>query len=496
MNSGSSAAAHPTSPGIFLPNVSRIRTDTSERNSPTGNGRSTTQASASTSSSSTRPKGKGKAKKRKTAKISKVSDHPSVVIATSWTDRQEQFEEVRAREAVYCSQRSVAVAVDTLDTHDDSKPRWTESVGIDKAGSKPRVRRPWEWSAQDCQTLMYHAPPRPKEAPEQSLEERLGSDDESAAPGSSCATKPASLPGDVTKEMLFPKRPANVIRRKKKKAEESPRKKPPARRVRGRCNGSTGMRTADALGRSSGVNGQSEGGTSTVSTDDAPSAMEQEVVPAKHKNVGSTASSSANDKGNVQKKGAEARPPGPLANGSSGEVDAMEDEKKARELSAALNRNIPRQGRFQRNPLVVEGKRDMENRGKERPSKSNSIGKSKRSASLMRRRLLIDTGAPRGTSTVPFDPTAPRDELEVHPWLSAGLDFGPETEAEVWWEDGKWYRCRISKTSHEGRCGELEFLHNRRKNIAREFSTDLDLDELIRDGHLVPRGTNLSWKED
>ena len=494
MNPGSSAAAHPPSPGILLPNVSRIRTDTSEINSPTGNGRSTTPASASTSSSTSTsacPKGKGKAKKRKTAKNWKVPDHPSGVIATSWTDRQEQFEEVQARKAVYCSQRSVAVAVDTLDTHDNSKAWWTESVGIDKAGSKPRVRRPWEWSAQDCQTLMYHAPPHPKEAPEQSLEERLGIDDESAAPGLSCATKPASLPGDVTGEALSSSRAANVIRRKKKKAEESPRKKPPARRIRGRCNGSTGMRTADALGRGSEVNGQSEAGTSTVSTDDAPSAMEQEVVPAKHHNFGSTAFSSANDKGNVQKNELEARLPGPLAGNSSGEVDAMEYEKKARELSAAPNRNIPRQGSFQRNPHVAEGERDMETRGKERPSKSNNIGKSKRSASLMRGRLIIDTGAPRGTSTVPFDPTAPGNELEVNPWISAGLVFGLGTLAEVWWEDGKWYSCRISKISHEGRCGELEFLHNRRKTIAREFSTEMDLDELIREGHLVLPGTHL-----
>ncbi|CAM9708331.1 unnamed protein product [Ascophyllum nodosum] len=485
MNPGSSAAAHalPRSPGFILPNALRIRADTSERKSPSGDERSTTAASASA-----RRKEEDEAKRRKkTAKALKVSCHPSVVIALSWTDRQEQFEEVRAREAIYCSQRSDIVAVDTLDTRGNSKSWWTESIRIDKAGSKPRVRRPWEWSAQDCQTLMYNAPPRPKEAPEQSLEEKMGIDDESAASGVSCTTKPASLPGDVTKEMLFPTRPANVIRRKKKNEEESPRKNPPARRVRGRCNGSrsAGMRRVGALGDSSGVNGQIEGETSTVSTDEPPSAMEQEVVPPKHQNVGSTASSGADDKGNVQKDELEVCPACSLANGSSVEVNAMEDEKKARELSAALNRNIPRRGRFQRNPDIAEGERELETGDKERLTKSKSLGKSKRSVSLMRKRLAIDTGA------VPFDPTAPRNDLEVHPWISAGLDFEPGTEAEVWWEDGQWYKCRISKTSHEGRCGELEFLPHRRKTIAREFSAELDLDELIRDGHLVLPGTHL-----
>ena len=118
MNPGKEAAALPRSPGFLLPNFSRVRADTSESNSPTGNGRSTTPTSTSA-----RPKGNGKAKKRKTVKSAKVSDHPSKLIASSWTDRQEQFEEVRAREALYCSQRSVAVAVDTLDTHDDSRVR-------------------------------------------------------------------------------------------------------------------------------------------------------------------------------------------------------------------------------------------------------------------------------------------------------------------------------------------------------------------------------------
>ncbi|CAM9708260.1 unnamed protein product [Ascophyllum nodosum] len=488
MDPGSSAAAHPPSPGILLPNVSRIRTDTSERNSPTGNGRSTTPTSTSTSA---RPKGKSKAKKRKTAKKSKVTGHPSVVIATSWTDRQEQFEEVRARKAIYCSQRSYAAAVDTLDTQENSKAWWIESVRIDKVRSKPRVQRPWEWSAEDCQTLMHDALSRPKETPEQSLEDRLGIDDEAAAPGLSCATKPASLPGDITGQTLPPSRTANVLGRKKKKTAESPRKKPPARRVRGRCNGSTGMQTIDALGSSSGVNGKGEVEASMVLTDDAPSAMEQEAVPAKHKKVGSTASSNANDKGNIRNNDPEVRHIDPLADDSSGDVDAMEDKEKARELSAALNRNIPRRGRFKRNPDTAEGGRELKAGGKERRSKSNKIGKSKRSASLMRKRLTINTGVPCGTSAVPFGQTVPRNELEVHPWKSAGLEFGLGTMAEVWWEDGKWYRCRISKISHEGRCGELEFLPNRRKIIAREFSTELDLDELIREAHLVLPGTHL-----
>ena len=92
-----------------------------------------------------------------------------------------------------------------------------------------------------------------------------------------------------------------------------------------------------------------------VSTDETDLTMEQEAAPAKHTKFGPTAPSSANDKGNVQKNDSEVRPIDPLANGSSGNVDAAEDENEARELSAALDQNITRRGRFQRNPNTAEG---------------------------------------------------------------------------------------------------------------------------------------------
>ena len=75
-------------------------------------------------------------------KTVKISGHSSVVITSSWTDCQEQLEEVWARKAIYCSQTSDAMTVDTLDTHGSSKAWWIENVKIDKAGSKPSVRRP------------------------------------------------------------------------------------------------------------------------------------------------------------------------------------------------------------------------------------------------------------------------------------------------------------------------------------------------------------------
>lgn len=512
MNPETYAAVLPRSSGLFS-KISGIKTDTSSIKSTTRIGNMThDQKSSSLPPTSSRMKEKRRREKRKK---SRGSGHPSVVIATSWTNRQEQVEEVRAREAMYRAPRLDVPAVQASGTKKSPFAWWMESVRTDTGNSKPRAGRPWEWSAQDCEALLFNTLSHPNGVGDQSpkrLERRA-----SVTPSSPCAVAPVGSANDVPGDGLSVSNSVKGHGRESKSAEESlSQVKPPARRVRGRCKGSTEMKMTEAIGCGNGFQASSGVGTSTVSANGTRLDAEQEGMPVKRMKHPSTSPSKATSKegSEVQGHGSASGPSNPLSASSRSKVDAMEDEQKARELSAALNRNRPRRGRSQwydreaahsddsdvtcAELSFVDPKfrhSDKEDASvKEQPRGRGSSGKSERSTTFMCKRVA-ENSTPLETISVSGDPAVSRKELKVHPWIKAGLKFGLGTKAEVWWDDGKWYRCRISKISCEGRSVELEFLPYRRKVIAREFSPDLDLDELIQDGHLVLPGTHLEWTE-
>lgn len=506
MNPETYAAVLPRSSGLFS-KISGIKTDTSSIKSTTRIGNTKhDQKSSGLPSTPSRTKEKRRMEKRKK---SRGSGHPSVVIATLWTNRQEQVEEVRAREAIYGAPRSDVPAVQASGTKKGPCAWWMERVRTDKSKSKPKAGRPWEWSAQDCEALMFNTTSHSDESGDRSpksLETRV-----SVTPRSPCAVTPVRSANDATGDGLSKSNSVKGLGRDCKSAEESqPHVEPPARRVRGRCKGSTEMKMTEAIGRGKGFQSSSEVGTSTVSASGTCLVAEQGGMPVKRIKHSSASSSKA-----TSKEGSESEmndsdfgPSNPLS-ATSTRKDETENEQKARELSAALNRNHPRRGKSQwygrdrahsdeSDVTIAElsavdpkfeysGKEDAS--GKEQLRGRGSNGKSERGTTFKCKRVAENSTPLENIC----DPAMSRKELKVHPWIKAGLKFGLGTTAEVWWDDGKWYRCRISKISCGGRNVELEFLPYRRKIIAREFSPDLDLDELIQDGHLVLPGTHLEW---
>lgn len=509
MNPETYSSVLPRSSGLFS-KISGIKTETSIKSTTRIGNMTHDQKSSSLPSTPSRTKEKRKMGKRKK---STGSGHPSVVIATSWTNRQEQVEEVRAREAIYRAPRSDVPAVQASGTKKSPFAWWMESVRTDPSKSKPRAGRPWEWSAQDCEALMFNTPSHSNgigDQPSKTLETT-----ESVTPSSPCAVAPASSANGVAEDGQPQSNSVKGHGRECKSAESLSQVKPPARRVRGRCKGSTEMKITEGIGRGKGFQASSEVGTSTVSTSDTRLVAEQGSMPVKRMKHSSASSSKA-----TSKEGSESQvddsalgPSNPLS-ASSVRKDATEDEQKARDLSATLNRNRPRRGRSQwydrdsahsdeSDVTIAElsvvdpkfrnsGKQDAS--GKQQQRGRGTGVKSGRSTTFKCKRVA-ENSTPLESISVSGDPAVSRNELKVHPWIKAGLKFGLGTTAEVWWDDGKWYRCRISKISCEGKNVELEFLPYRRKVIAREFSPDLDLDELIQDGHLVLPGTHLEWTE-
>ncbi|CAN0427927.1 unnamed protein product, partial [Ectocarpus sp. 12 AP-2014] len=135
-------------------------TKSTERPTSSKRGGSATLArssKATTGKRTTAVAAKKKKKKRRTDAAVSVG-HPSVVVASSWTKRGEQFEEIRARNERY-SAPSPPVEATTRDVA--SRPFATVTVSFSGPGAPAsmnrRPRRPWEWTPQDCKAVAQRA---------------------------------------------------------------------------------------------------------------------------------------------------------------------------------------------------------------------------------------------------------------------------------------------------------------------------------------------------
>lgn len=165
-----------------------------------------------------------------------------------------------------------------------------------------------------------------------------------------------------------------------------------------------------------------------------------------------------------------------------------EDERQARELNAALNRNLPRrrgyarpgeqepnQGRSPRSPEFGEnGSYDMY----ETPQIDGESSPCRNGDHVGNTMDGTEAGWDENGS----------EGSNGHRWLTT-----VGQAAEVWW--GKaWYRCYLHSVAGDGRYGVLEFVSRKKSRRAgRSYSTELDLEEWIADGHLVRPQTHLEW---
>lgn len=442
---------------------------------PTGRGKTGGKKLHNPSAVSARSKvGKSGMKKRK--KASAGPAHPSVVDAGLWTSRQEQMEEVRAREPLYSTPRTGESGVDAVPA------RLSEGASA-SSGAMRRARRPWEWSAKECD-MRVDALSCPKLVSDPASLEEAKSDDGSAVLDALGNGRSAS--GDE----------GDGLEETEEAGDEFFSQEQPSRRIRARSNTSKGRRSAG----SGSINRHSGAGSIMPLRAGDDSATREEASSHERKPIERTAF-----RGQTNPRETADPTDGVSSNANlddpGGRTNTVEDERTAKELSAELNRNSPRGHRSSESQLgnasarssssTGSGSDDDESEARDRARQSTETG-DKTADSAIRSRLVINTDSSNSlVSTI--ENTTSRKRVKGHPWASKGLTFGNGTTAEVWWDDGKWYRVRLSSVSADGKHGVLEFLPYPRKTRAREFSTLLDLDEWISDGHLVLPGTHIVW---
>lgn len=362
------------------------------------------------------------------------------------------------------------------------------------AGTAGRIRRPWEWSAKDCDALLVDAVSRVKPAGEALLRGDRSSflDQQQDLLGD---TRGSSSDSWLSTNATASARPRGGSGVKAACGVPSPRecgaspKRSAGRRV-------ISEETLRLLGNKLPSN------TANISTawipDSAGSAtLEPEPLPSSPRKARTAA-------------------PGQAKGVSAGKANARKDERTARELSAALNRNKPRTRRPQDAPgaVVVSGEsaavssRRLGTRrictDDEREAKELSAVLNRNVPRQGRQPDLKDFPPEAGPEEQPKENDAARSVTGTelgkdngaglnHPWISCGLNFGKGTLVEVRWDDQRWYRCSINSVSAGGRYGVLEFLPYRRKHHGREYSTQLELDSWIQAGNLVLPGTHLKW---
>lgn len=394
--------------------------------------------------------------------------HPSVLIAETWTSRGEQVEEERARQAVYTTEK-----IETGPRQSLTKTSVNEVDSADKPSATQRARRPWEWSAKDCEIVLVDALSCP---PERRRENKVSPQDRS---GKTYETVDESYDLDGSGESTnvesgWASRPNVGFAKGSVEIDEQ---QPPSQQVRDGMDPPIGRRAKEALIPEPLRSGRC---SASGSVDDLrcayPNARSATCAAATHQNLTSRGHEQTErtpvSGSNKTRKGTADSPT------CSVTVGQNTDEITARALSTELNRNVPRRRRSCR------GNHPAQHAGTSLVEKAAAGG-------TIHTTQLSGKADPRDARSA----VAAGHGLDGHPWTSKGLDFCPGTTAEVWWDDA-WYRCRLSSIAAGGRLGVLEFLpSNPRKKSrgAREYSTQLELDEWINSGHLVLPGNHLLW---
>lgn len=394
------------------------------------------------------------------------SMHPSVFVAETWTSTGEQMEEERARQAVYLTENMETGRRQSL-----TKTVANEMDSADKPFAMQRARRPWEWSAKDCEVVLVDAlscTPQPRRENKVSSQDRSGKTHESVD-----ETYDIDGSGESTNvESGWAPRPKGGFAKGSVGIDEQ---QPPSHQVRDGMDSPTGRRAKEALipeplrcSGSGSVDDLRFASPNNAGSDACAAATHQNHTSRGHEQTERTPVSGSNK----TRKGTADSPTCSVTFGQK------TDEVTARALSTELNRNVPRRRRSCR------GNRTAQDAGTSLVQKAAAGG-------AIRTTQLSGKADPRDVRAA----VAAGHGLDGHPWTSKGLDFCAGTTAEVWWDDA-WYRCRLSSIAAGGRLGVLEFLpSNPRKKSrgAREYSTQLELDEWISSGHLVLPGNHLQW---
>lgn len=473
--------------------------------------------------------GAGATKKRNklSSAVSAGPAHPSVIMAGSWTARQEQMEEVRARRAVYSTPRTECVCLGIAEacTVKPSK-RLIKSRTV-VASSTPSTLRPWEWSAQDCKAVLVGALlPNPAGRP--SGKEGLN---KLAEGDSDTSDSEEKLNGSVRWlspiEVVLESAEENTMRKKK---PPDPTDNPSRRIYRNAasfsCDAGAGTSSPEKIPNLAVRCGETSERKLETSTGPESSVV---LDPSQHETIPNGPVRRGKKPGRKPKS--HLRSASSICSTSVG-FNSSEDEQRARDISAALNRNyrrLCRSGSFCGKDTdgrigdgkVLSNRMSRETAGYEpetsytrlklgrdklmrHPNKFSKVTPAKETeeehgnhthrtwSGARNNKVVSSTG--RAISPVMIDTTSDNEnKADTHPWTSKGLDFGEGTKAEVWWDDGKWYRCSIFSVSARGRYGVLEFFPTRQTTRPREYSTELDLGLWIREGHLVQPGSHLKW---
>lgn len=436
---------------------------------------------------------------RKRKKSSRATVDPSVQVAKECTDKTEQAEEHRAREPKYatplveevtCVTSTIAIGTTarasptaemagqlTLPLQvEGTADRFTKATECIAPVQRKRANRPWEWSAKECRDRLGD----PNDCDAQTGFDVGEKGDGGKASEEECTVEEVlvSLDSEETSSERGNTHPltsdCSNISGGFQRARPRGRSSPPVETNLSRQEEIPyPLRNKNASGKS-GIDVPPERVELTVNEAEPNNgrpnrkvSMSTRVNPSQREELQQRASLCCRcDPADVapvsksQPEDARERYASQLA----------EDEKKARELSAELNRNRPRRG----GRTGEKHLRCAEDDGDVGDDKEEHIGRGS-----LRFRKTEDARSPG---------------VMKSGWRKHGTSWFKNVgaAAEVWW--GKaWYRCVLYSVAAGGTLGVLEFLPSGNRRVGRMYSMELDLDKWIQDGHLARPKTHLKW---
>lgn len=165
-----------TSRPVVCTSTDSLRPEIGGKPKQPGTGKKSPHLDATTSvSARARTGGRSTKTKQKSSRTMSRPIHPSVGKARAWTNKAEQAEELRAREARYVCPSLAIVSISSSSASgpiastitqvagglDDSSRGGDVRAGVATGNTEParlkRAKRPWEWSAKECRDLLGDA---------------------------------------------------------------------------------------------------------------------------------------------------------------------------------------------------------------------------------------------------------------------------------------------------------------------------------------------------
>lgn len=433
-------------------------------------------------------------KRRKKSNVPMGSMHPSVKLAQGWTSRGEQVEEIRAQFMLcYSLKQEIQPSTPTGEpSNQGGDRRQTEEVAgiVDDVApaNVKRSSRPWEWSTKDCEDVLAGAIGLFSQdimdditlSCELDHDVVVGDDHAAMSPGTPSAapgsggspSAPTSAGGAVVSQAESMRRKPKRSSRREPESVETPPASLSEKETDGKNEASVTVSRLDEPEREEHQEPQIQEPPTPPTPPTPQQPQQRKSLPRKRVKP----SNSSRREVQQARRRRHSAPPKARVTVTSDDI-IKEDERKARELNAELNRN-PRRVTSQGAGAPASLDRRLAKGqwcGDERVGDCSGEGG-------LQSGLGNDGGAA-------CESGSQRCRGGIDKW-----PFFVGASLEVWWEDA-WYRCTMSSVSTTDKLGILEFLPYRRKGRAwgREYSTELDVSEWVDAGNFAEPGTHLKW---